>query len=82
MKNLHNLDVAIDFGSWSGQLPHMSKSYMVRDETAEKIVRYAKNGYKIIVGNYPGGKGKTLSCINSRYHGYSIRTIRAVKEVK
>ncbi len=83
MTNLHELQksgINIEFGRWSGQHPGLNKSFLVHNSTAKKIMEYHNSGYKIIVGNSPYGPGIMISQFNSRYHGHSIRTIRAVKK--
>lgn len=79
MRDLRKLNLTnIEYGKWSGQLPHLNKSYLVQDRTAENLIKLDRKGTKIVVGNSPYGPGEMISQVNSRYHGYSIRTIRAL----
>jgi hypothetical protein len=50
----------------------------VSENTYQKCVAAAEAGETILIGNAPRGTGKMIAQTNSRYHGRSIRTIRAV----
>ena len=78
MRDLRELNANVELGSWSGQLPSLNRSYNVQNKTAEKIEQLSSEGYTIVVGNHHSGAGIMVSQINSRFHGRSIRTIRAI----
>lgn len=50
----------------------------ITDKTYEKCVSAIKAGKIILIGNAPYGKGEMIARSASRYHGFTIRTIRAV----
>jgi hypothetical protein len=68
----------------------MTVYYNLSKKTIEKIKKYKDLGYEIIIGNNPklpqSKKYNNCECIrlcltNSRYHGWSIRTVWAVKKI-
>ncbi len=78
MRDLRKIN-GIEFGSWSDHAPGHPCGYMCTSATAAKIEAALAAGERVLVGNSPRGRGRMLSKINSRFHGYTIRTIRAVQ---
>lgn len=80
MKNILDLNTNSEgkliLGQWLGQWSGSSRSYMVKNETFEKMQLALDHGKTVMVGNAPRGDGDMISRVNSRYHGWSIRTIR------
>ena len=50
----------------------------IANATYEKCVAALSAGKTILIGNAPNGAGEMIARVNSRYHGKTIRTIRAV----
>jgi hypothetical protein len=78
MKSLWTLKGDIEFGRWSGHLPNMKPSYLVTEATYDTIQNALDHGDKVRVGNSPKRTKGLISKVNSRYHGFCIRTIHII----
>jgi hypothetical protein len=78
MKDIRTLHGKIEYGHWSGHLPSKPRSYLVMNATYEVMRKALEQGHTIRVGNSPKRVKGLLSRVNSRYHGFTIRTIHVI----
>ncbi|MEW6214111.1 MAG: hypothetical protein AB1478_02735 [Nitrospirota bacterium] len=64
--------------SWGQHAPGHPLSGKIWNTTADKIRQAVNDGKTIVIGNNPTKKLGKIAQVNSRFHGWSIRTIHAV----